>query len=77
MFDMRCKEDIMRDISILNDICLEYQNYKGIIAACLKQCNIKEIEVCKCSKNKKLDNIQERLNCKECQGTGYKIIFNK
>lgn len=77
MFDMRCKEDIMKDISILNDICNEYKNYQGIVRACLEQCNIKEIKVCKCSKNKNLDNFEERLNCKICKGTGYEIIFKK
>lgn len=77
MFDMRNKDDVARDISMLNGICLEWGEYHKMVLACMKQCNIDKIRRCDCMKVEGVDAISKRLNCKECNGTGYKITFKK
>ena len=71
MFDIRFKEDIVRDIEQLNEMCKEWTTYKNMISACIKQTNIKDIVACNCQK----ENLEARLKCKECRGTGYVLVF--
>lgn len=77
MFDLRSKEDIVRDIATLNTICNEWDYYHRMLSACIHQCNIKKIKECDCMKVKGDGAFSARLHCEICGGTGYKITFNK
>lgn len=73
----RSKEDVMRDVQELNNICQEYSNYRSIVQACLVKFNIKKITPCKCRDYSNKMTFEERLHCENCGGLGYIFKFNK
>ena len=76
MFDLRDTSDIVSDIRLLNKLANDYENYRNCVAACIKQCNIKEIIECpEKHDNSTAEGIGQKLNCKICMGTGLKVIF--
>ena len=70
MFDIRDKNDIIRDIGVLNDICQEWSTYAKCLHACISQLNIKSIENCTCK-------LEERFKCPKCKGSGYVVVLNE
>ena len=71
MFDpLRDKDDVVRDIKLLNEICDEWKNYHQMWAACVLQHNLK-MEVCE------HEDPHEKIMCKKCRGTGYIAVKGK
>lgn len=74
MFNLRDEDDIIKDIKTLNNLVLQYENYKQCITACIKQCNIKEIRPC--PNNHKDTDYKDILSCELCKGTKLQVVFN-
>lgn len=70
MFDLRDKDDVAKDIKILNDICVEWEVYHKMVSACILQHNL-TIKECKHK------DIYEKIKCERCTGTGYIAIKKK
>lgn len=74
---LRGKDDVVRDVKALNEICQEYQNYRSIVQACIQKFNIHKIEACECRDYSNKMTFEERLHCEKCGGLGYIFEFNK
>lgn len=75
MFDIRMKEDVLRDLHLLNDAVLELEEKEKMLSACILKFPIKEIKVCK--HNADVEGRHEKIKCKKCNGTGYEIILKE
>lgn len=77
MFDpLRDKEDIIRDVTSLFEICQEYKILKEKLETIYTTTNIADVVPCpiKHDVNDK-DYIQGLLNCPHCHGTRYTIVM--
>ena len=75
MLDIRMKEDVIRDLHLLNDAVLELEEKEKMLSACLLKFPIKKIKVCK--HNDDVKGRCEKITCKKCNGTGYEIILKE
>lgn len=76
-FDLRDKDDTIEEMIRIGQIGSDYKQCREILRAIVIKCNIDTIQECSCRNlNNKL-SIQERLNCKFCEGLGYIIKFKE
>lgn len=75
MLDIRNKEDVFRDLHLLNDAITELKEKEKMLSACILQCPIKKIQ--KCYHSNDIEGLNEKIDCKKCKGTGYEVIFKE
>lgn len=78
MFDpLRREDDIVMDISKLNDICQSYKTYKALWTACSMRFGIEKAEQCECRDYKNEMTFDQRLHCPKCDGLGFIFHFKE
>lgn len=77
MFDLRNEDDIIRDVSQLNNICQRYNDYKSLVNALMIKYNIESASKCDCRDYSTNKTLQERLNCEKCGGIGFILKYKE
>ena len=72
---IRDEDDVIKDISILNNICQEYKDIKNKYETLLALTNIESMTRCSCRDYTNKISFSARLNCDICNGIGYVITY--
>lgn len=75
MFNLRNEDDIIRDVSQLNNICQSYNDYKSLVNALMAKYGIESATKCECRDYSIDKTFQERLNCEKCGGIGFTFKY--
>ena len=74
-FDLRDKDDVIKDLIKVGEIATEYREYKSMLSALFLKYNICDMKKCSCQNLESNLSFQDRLHCKNCGGLGYIIKF--
>ena len=69
------KDDIIKDISILNEICQDYKETKNKLDALILGFGIETMTKCSCRDYTNKISFEERIHCDKCKGLGYIITY--